>query len=265
MTDSIRVIRKNTDSIRKHEGDLAIIRDAEIGELARITKSSVSPEKAYTLYKDAMGEDPLSAGMLRYCSLIAGDGTPPTQRKDTCRVACVKNPLSLKALTELTRGFSGVTLSEKSDFRALCEEVAQDLSDYCILPYCSSLDGYYPTFQKLVRSYELKINARICLSRPDSDEEILFALLSKNVEITPESNIVSFSFVQSKKDTLARLLAALSSMQIEILGTNSAPLEYNMYKLSFTVEADVGSFPLSALFFFLDATLPGHTVLGVYQ
>ena len=265
MTDCIDVIRKNVDGIKKHEGNILSIRNAQILELARITKKGTLPKKASELYEKAIGDDILSSGMLRYCELIEKKELSYTKKKSFCTVACLKNPLSLKALTELTRDFSGVTLSEKTDFRSLCEAVVQDNADYCILPYCSSLDGYYPTFQKLVRSYELKINGRICLSRPDSDEEILFALLSKNTEIAPESNIISFSFVQSKKDTLARLLAALSACNIEILGTNSSPLEYNMDKLSFTVEAHLDSFPLQAFLYFLDATLPGHTVLGVYQ
>ena len=258
------VIRKNTDAVRSVEQKLSAVLHSQIAEMALIAKKDISPAEATELFSECFDKPCLSAEMLLFSAEICRSVPTAKETRDTCAVACMKNPLTLRALTQLTQSIPTVHLREQSDFRASCEAVQSDTADYCILPVCSSHDGYYPTFSKLLRSYELKICRQTRVSKGDSDEEIQFALLAKKTEPSPEKKTVMFSFAEEDRSTLPCLLGAMHLCNMEIIGVNSSPLEYNMDRLYHIIEVNAADISTDALFFFLEAALPSHTVLGIY-
>lgn len=257
-------IRKNLCGAERLRKALTVLTESQILEAAECLKGC-DPSKAREFFEDSFQKPSLSAEMLRLSVLLT------KEKKEVCRnkaekitVSCIKNPLSLEASRKLCAEAKTVILAEEADFRSVCEAVSSKDSDYCILPMCSSQDGYYPTFSKLLKSYDLKI-CKVCrISKKNSDEEILLALLSRKIELPEKPRCVAFSFVCDEPSLLTSLVGALSSEGCIVQSVVSSPVEYNADIFEHRVEALLGNLPPSALLFFLEAALPRHIILGIY-
>lgn len=264
MNSAEFAINKNIILAEEHDRISCLIRDAQIEEFLCLYKDN-SYENVSLAFSKAFKISPISPEMMKLCIKINAQNSPGySEPKETARIATPKNPLSLSALNKLTKGIGTVILTEEADFRSCCEAVSSDTADYCIMPVCSSVDGYYPSFSKMIKAYDLKICKSERISKADSDEELQFALLSKDIEIPQKANFALFSFVDEDRGTLPKLIDAFHKNGIDTVSVQSSPLEFNMDRFEHKMEVSLKNHNPDALLFFLNSSLPGHIVLGIY-
>ena len=258
-------VKRNLENARKLERAGEVIVSAQLLEAARCL-TGASPTAACEYFQRAFEKGPVCPEMFSLSRLICkGHGKKHEEKKDTVMVSCIKNPISLAAARKMCADATTLRVVEETDFRSACEAVASKQTDYCILPMCSSSDGYYPTFSKLCKANDLKICSTVRISKSDSDEELQLALLSRELEIPSRPEYACFSFVCDEQSLLWSLVCALGKSGCIPTSITSAPLEYNMDRFEHRIEVRLWENNAEALLYFLEATLPGHTVLGVYQ
>ncbi len=262
MRDAL-TIKKNLEKLSNLSSYIDAIRESQIHETVRVL-SEAPQQDVIDFFREAFSEDLLSREFLQVTSVLFDRPDIGQRKKRDCRIACTKTPLFLASVSELCSFCQSSTVINASDFRTCCDLVSAGSVDYCILPLSSSRDGYYTTFTKLIKTYDLKICKVITVTKPDTDEDLNVALISKELEISETAGIVSFSFADSEEPTLAKLICALSGQDIAPISINSAPLEYNAEKFEHIVTAELRGFSPYAFLAFLEAALPGHSILGIY-
>ena len=257
-------IRKNLEAGENLSHALRVLTDSQLLE-ASVCLKGRSPQKAKDFFEEAFQRDALSSEMLLLSKMLCKERKIPVAKmRDRILVSCIRNPLSLAAAHKMCASASNLMISEESDFRSVCEAVSAKETSYAILPMCSSNDGYYPTFSKLVKTYDLKICASCTLTRDDSDEEVQLALLSRNIEIPEKPSHIVFSFVCDEEELLPDLIGALKAGGCIPKSIISSPFEYSMDIFEHRIEVKLCETSAEAILFFLEAALPRHTVLGIY-
>ena len=258
------IIKKNLKAGENLSHALRVLTDSQLLETSVCLRGK-SPQRVKDFFAEAFQKDALCAEMLLLSKLLCkGKKSPTAKVRDRVRVSCIRNPLSLAAAHKMCASAANLMISEESDFRSVCEAVSAKESDYAVLPMCSSEDGYYPTFSKLVKTYDLKICSSCTLTRDDSDEEVLLALLSRNIEIPEKPSHIVFSFVCDDEELLPDLIGALKSGGCIPKSIISSPFEYSMDIFEHRIEVKLCETSPEAILFFLEAALPRHTVLGIY-
>lgn len=268
MRDWESIIQKNLEKARGAEKIEKSIKIAQIDEVVRILKKEkrrITPKEIKESFEKSFCITAVSSEYLRLVAALCEKSHSEKHSCVTCpKVIYVESPLWQKAIRTLTSHLKSPEFMTGSDFRSLCESVSSSDCDYCALPLCSSKDGYYTGFLKLIKSYELKICRTVQITKPDSDEELSFALLSKNIESADNAERAVFSFTESDGVSLTALLSALCGCNCRPVSVISAPLEYNIEMFEHRVEIILGDLTPLALLFFLDSAVPGHTVHGIY-
>lgn len=257
------VIKKNLERLQAVSVYLDAVKASQLLE-AELSLKGATPKSACDFFIKAFSKSPLCAEFLHISANVFKKVPPPRARLGQCKVACTKNPLLLRSVKELCSFCDAAHITDAPDFRTCCDLVAGGSADFCILPLASSREGYYTTFTKLLKTYDLRIVRSVTVSKNDSDEELNVALISKELSISSESQYISFSFPDSEKPMLSKLICAMDSEGIVPVSISSAPLEYNSEKFEHIVTAALCGFCPFAFIAFLEAAVPGHTVLGVY-
>ncbi|MGM9634724.1 MAG: hypothetical protein ACI3YE_01075 [Candidatus Avispirillum sp.] len=250
----------------------------EYGATARAILSAQLEE--FVLHLSKSGEMLTPAEVSEAYAKVFGTGLISNEFLDICR-----RLYSISAL-EIQRSGAGITddsvaftdnvfssaAAEKlcpdavkehfSDFRSVCEAVFYEKCDCCILPVYGTDDGFFPTFFKLIKAYELKI-CRVCtVEKPSSDAEIRYALLTRSICFDNAEHFV-FSFADTG-ERLAGLLAVLGGAGCTPAFIYSFPDVYNTDMTEYTVCLRLSGLDARCLTFFLEAALPAHTVVGIY-
>lgn len=261
MTGS-EIIKSNLKKLSDHSSFVEKVRASQLEEAALLLKGE-EPSVARAFWENTFDSSPLSADMIRLSRMLSKKSISQEHKK-RAHIATIKSPVSLRAIPLLTADYEEISITETSDLRSACEEVSSQRSDFCILPVSSSLDGHYPTFSKLLKAYDLKIVSVAKLQRPDRDEEIQMALLSSELYRKESAKLCSFVFTEEKEGFLGKLLNALTEVGSFPVYVISSPLEYNMDKFEHRIEIQLGDLSPEDLLYFLEAAVPGHTVLGIY-
>lgn len=267
MSSAEAILRKNLEKGERARAVADIVTASQLEEAALYLKKEgdFSPETLKTFFEKSFSLPLVSGELLRLCTLLSEDKKEIARKaKKRATVALIMSPLSRLALEKLGPEYPALQPLSFSDFRSLCEAVSSEKCDYCLLPYCSSCDGYYPTFSKLQKSYDLKICSSVRVTRPDSDEEVQLCLLSRELEENEKKKLLSFSFVEGDGSSPSEVIRALCDGGCHILSINSSPLEYNMDRSEYRIEVLCKGTAPRALADFLSVSLPGHTVLGIY-
>ncbi len=268
MKEWEHIIKKNLERARLAENVSNSIKRAQIEEILLKLKAEghdLSPKKIKSSFEKSFSLPAVSSDYLELIVALTKDHSPEQMPRITSpKVMFLQNPLWHNAAEQLTLHLESPKLVTGADLRSLCEAVSTSKADYCILPLCSTKDGYYPTFLKLIKSFELKICKTVQLIKQDTDEEISFALLSKHVETCEGCTKAVFTFTESPEVSLAPLLYALCSYDCRPLSIISLPLEYNIELFEHRIELLLNDLPVIALLFFLDSAVPGYTLHGIY-
>lgn len=151
-------------------------------------------------------------------------------------------------------------------FPAACEEVFNGICKYCILPIENTSEGTLHSFLRLIKQYELKINAVCNISDPISDRTTQFALLGKHLcRPFPETGAETF-FVFSlpaKERNLSEILASVTlfRMQLHRIDMLSEPAA----EQSVRVQLQIGNGDLTSFLLYLAIQAPHYTPLGWYS
>lgn len=260
------VFRKNFAIADEHGATARAILSAQLEEFVlhlsksgeRLTVAEIS--EAYT---DVFGTELISGEFLDICRRLYSTSALeiPQSGVEIARnsVAFTDNIFSSAAAEKLC---PDAVKEHFSDFRSACEAVFYEKCDCCILPVYGTDDGFFPTFFKLIKAYELKI-CRVCtVEKPSSDAEIRYALLTRSVNFDGAERFV-FSFADSG-ERLAGLLAVLGGAGCAPAFIYSFPDVYNTDMTEYTVCLRLSGLDARCLAFFLEAALPAHTVVGTY-
>lgn len=267
MTDKERVQISNfafaEDLKRRH----CLIQNGILSEFVyNLLSENPNPSPSYVRkkYVSVFGEDELFSHLLSVALMTDSKVRIPYLDLHETTVSCITGQLPLSATNELIGKDRSVTIITESDFRSVCEAVSSDRVEFGVLPYCSSHAGYYPTYSRLAASYDLKICKTANVQKSDNDEEITFALYSKNLLRYKSFTTCVFSFTPTTSTDLSQLVSALNTKNLGVKSINSRPLEYNMDRYEYTAEILLGDYPLRSFISFLEMAIPSHNVLGTY-
>lgn len=266
MTD---VIKRNTAIAESLSKRADAVLSAQIEECVRhLAKSRdlLTPTGASYEFISSFGKSIISRLFFDFCICINKSKLVPQRsffhRPNTFTVEHMPGANSAAALSLLC-GKNDYTSTAGSDFRGCCEDVALGRADYCIIPTESTDDGIFPSFHKLTRAYDLKICGICTVSCADREAEMRFALLGRNIEKCDKAQHIAFSFLHSGNE-LSELICALHGTDCEISRINTYPAEFSIDKSECNVEVRFKDVTVEDILFFLEAALPGHTVLGIY-
>jgi len=128
------------------------------------------------------------------CSHLANDpslqkklmATSPLQSDESAasgshgRIALVRNRYNEEAFSLFEHSVQGARPEFFSSFSDACEEVFDNLCEYCILPVENTGDGRLFGFYSMIDRYELKICAVCELETDNTPETIRYALVGKH-------------------------------------------------------------------------------------
>lgn len=156
-------------------------------------------------------------------------------------------------------------------FHSACEDVYNDVCDYCILPIENASEGNLVGFSKLIVRYGLKIVATCEVFGNEGMRSTRFALLRKNLFpllCSKDLHDCRFGIAFSPKDTteVSSILIAAELCELTISQINSIPqaegMEGYCYHMSFDISKESN---LSAFLIYLAMEHPEYTPIGIYK
>ena len=260
------VFKKNFAIADDYEATARTILSAQIEEFVlHMSKSGerLTPAEVSRVYNEFFGDRLISDVFFDICRRLYSISALKIMQTDgeisNSSVAFTDNIFSSAAVEKLC---PNAVKEHFSDFRSACEAVFYEKCDCCILPVYGTDDGFFPTFFKLIKAYELKISRVCTVEKPSSDAEIRYALLTRSVNFDgAERMVVSFA---DKGERLAKLLAVLGGAGCTPAFIYSFPDVYNTDMTEYTVCLRLSDLEARCLAFFLDAALPAHTVVGAF-
>lgn len=261
------VIKQNTAIAEKAYADGDAIRSCQLAELElQLSKNgaTLTATAVRDIFSDIFGDDIISADFLNFCKRLKSENVADAANFPVIlsagTTARTDNSLS-KAAAEILCPDARADLY--SDLKSVCEAVFYEKADFCILPVCTAEDGYYPSFFRLVKAYDLKVCKCMPVSIAGRDGATYFALLSRDICL-PERTFGSVLFSFNDNGTvLADLLKAFTDCGFAVPLIYSFPDRYSQDSTEFTVCVK-GAGDMSCVPFFLDAVLPSHTLMGIF-
>lgn len=247
-----------------------IIERSQIEEAVRqlhIKNAVLTPAEARETFAESFGKNIISNYFFDFCICLESCGNckmpQPAPKHMPKSVSFIDNPNTRAALKSFGCE-KGVSFSRCSDMRSCCEDAAALHENCCILPVSSTEDGIFPSFFKLVKDYELKIQSVRDIIMQDRECELRFALLSKNTVSDAKCSRTAFSFLPAERSDLTGLMSVFGSRGIEVELIYCTPCEFSIDKTEYTVCINCCKTDPLFVKFFLDAALPGNTDLGIF-
>ena len=273
MTDTPYKASAKTDAIKQNAavaekafGDGNAIRACQLSELElHLSKNGAALTAATVrdIFSDIFGESIISADFLDFCKRISSENIADAANfpmpGSAGTAAHTDNSLS-KAAAEILCPDAHCELY--SDLRSVCEAVFYEKADFCILPVCTAEDGYYPSFFRLAKAYDLKVCKCMPVNIAGREGATYFALLSRDIYMPYHPKSLLFSFTDNGT-VLADLLKAFAGCGFTVPLIYSFPDSYSPDSTEFTV-CIKGDGNMSHIPFFLDAVLPSHTLMGIF-
>lgn len=184
----------------------------------------------------------------------------------SAKISYVKNNYSDAAFMRFSTLFDNPKVSYKMTFEDVCEDVYNNVSDYCILPIETS-GGKLFSFYTLIDKYDMKIFAVCDLEDGVSDKLTRYALISKKSLFYPHKTkrcYIEFSMIGDNYYSLKDILEASEMCGIKLyrIDTMSVPYDDLTFKFYHVFECDT----LHALPFiiYLHYKHPQHDAIGYY-
>ena len=181
------------------------------------------------------------------------------------RVAFAESYVLKAAFSIFQKKDPDLTPSYVHSFADACEDVAAELSDYCILPIENSREGALLTVYGLIERYELFI-ARVCSIETDGIVT-KYALLCRgfrDIIETDGSQYVAVRLSGHDKMLWPRLYTGACVLGAEIVKTVSIPLGYTDGYAHICTFHGSGE-ALFALLLFLATVRMDYTPMGAYE
>ncbi len=193
---------------------------------------------------------------------------------DRCGITYVKNAPADAACRKFCRVIPEPTVTGDSSFQAVCEEVYEGRTAFCILPIASSTEGPLGGFRRLIDKYDLKIVYSCTVPAPD-DAENEFVLCQKAFGAYPPQtgHPVRFRFSLPAPDEdgsqdgagPGEVLTALTRLGAVIRQIDSMPAAYAGQEFVYDITVTANGADLSAAYAFLSLFAPRFTPVGLYS
>ena len=183
------------------------------------------------------------------------------------RIALVRNHYNEEAFSHFESSILGAKAEFFSSFSDACEEVFDNLCEFCILPIGNTADGRLFGFYSMLDRYELKICAACELESDTSPDAIRYALIGKHLpRRIPQNAEWNFEFYLSAETEdfpydIFRVAPIFEATPVKI---DSLPILYddktNRIYLTFRLpKAMAYAFDL-----YLSQEHPRYTAIGLY-
>ena len=192
------------------------------------------------------------------------DGIPAT----TCRIAYQRNSYSDSAYLQFSKILQDPRVSYSQSFLTACEDVYNDICDYCILPVENTAEGQLNSFSRLIERYDLKIAATCEVTTGSGNAHTTrFALLARRLTTALQNGketFFEFALPPGGTPSEAMLLTAAELCGLQLYRLNSLPSaeshRYSTHFLFRTKNADLESFLL-----YLAMEAPHYDMIGIYS
>lgn len=183
------------------------------------------------------------------------------------RIALVRNRYNEEAFSLFERSVQGAKPEFFSSFSDVCEEVFDNLCEFCILPVENTGDGRLFGFYSMIDRYELKICAVCELETENASETIRYALVGKHLprRIPKDANWNFECYISAEAEEfpydIFRVAPIFEAMPIKI---DSRPILYddraNRVYLTFRIPRHLAS----AFDLYLSKEHLRYTAIGLY-
>ncbi len=197
--------------------------------------------------------------------LFFPDPVDPSPVADA-RMIYQKSNYTDAAFLQFSAWFPTAHAAYAHSFPAACEEVFNGVCKYCILPIENTSEGTLHSFLRLIKQYELKINAVCNITDPVADRTTQFALLGKQLchpfPATEAETFFVFS-LPARERNLSEILASVTLFRMQLHRIDM--LSESASEQSVRVQLQVGNGDLPSFLLYLAIQAPHYTPLGWYS
>ena len=152
------------------------------------------------------------------------------------------------------------------NFRSVCEDVYNGISEYCILPIENETDGLLHSFHRLAETYDLKIAAVCAVNAGQESRGTRFALLARQVyplqRMRNAPLLFTFSATLSGAPDADDLLRAARLCGLSPLRSETFPGENGVQ--NFRADLSIGKGDLPSFLLYLSMEVPHYHPIGLY-
>ncbi len=201
--------------------------------------------------------------------LMLDDLLPKEPYLPDMRVAYVKNSYADVAYRSFSKVLPGSSVIYPRNFEEACEDVYDNRSGFCILPYATSDEGALPSFRRMVRKYELvQIMSCTVQTHPDGGKTTTYALFAKGFRqaLLPEKS-PKFLKIVIDRPTGAILSNIYSSAELNGLThicSESIPLAWDSERYSCTITFSIGDADAAPFLLYLTLEVPESSTECIY-
>ena len=183
------------------------------------------------------------------------------------RIALVRNRYNEEAFSIFEHSVQGARAEIFSSFSDACEEVFDNLCEFCILPVENTGDGRLFGFYSMIDRYELRICAVCELETENTPETIRYALVGKHLpERIPKNTDWNFECCVSAEAEdfpydIFRVAPIFSATPIKI---DSLPILYDDRAHRFYLTFRIPRHLAYAFDLYLAKEHPRYTTIGLY-
>ncbi len=183
------------------------------------------------------------------------------------RIALVRNRYNEEAFAVFEHSVQGAKPEFFSSFSDACEEVFDNLCEFCILPVENTGDGRLFGFYSMIDRYELKICAVYELESENAPETIRYALVGKHLpRRIPKDAAWNFEcYVSAEAEKfpydIFRVAPIFEATPIKI---DSLPILYDDRAHRFYLTFHLPRHLAYAFDFYLSKEHPRYTAIGLY-
>ena len=228
------------------------------------TEELPTPEDRALLCAQLANHPLFQKRMLAHSPLEAKEGAASGSHG---RIALVRNRYNEEAFSIFERSVQGAKPEFFSSFSDACEEVFDNLCEFCILPVENTGDGRLFGFYSMIDRYELKICAVCELETESTPETIRYALVGKHLpRRIPKDTDWNFECCVSAEAEefpydIFRVAPIFSATPIKI---DSLPILYDDRAHRFYLTFRIPRHLAYAFDLYLSKEHPRYTAIGLY-
>lgn len=278
LQDNIRVFSDRI-VISKKQRDLSL--EQWIHSLLSDKDTDLS--KLYSLFGDALSQDHTlrAEDCASFCARLANsphhqkvltEQTSFHDQESTLsgshgRIALVRNRYNEEAFSVFESFVLGAKAEFFSSFSDACEEVFDNLCEFCILPIENIENGRLFGFYAMLDRYELKICATCTLEHEDSHDSVRYALVGKRLPRRIPKNIewnMEFCLSAEAEDFPYDIFRVAPIFQATPIKIDSLPILYDdgAHRIYFTFR--IPRTMAYAFDLYLLSEHPRYTPIGLY-
>ena len=236
---------------------------AALLESAAKLKSFAGNEDIIELFCESISKSGLSSQALLKDALAYDEFSPASSAK----IVYVKNNNSDAAFVSFSTLFKNPTVSYKSSFDEVCEDVYNGTGDFCILPIENGNGVKLFSFYSIIDKYELKIFAVCDIYEANSEHSTRYALLSRKTAAHSETkspSYIEFSIIADNGHELPDILCAANQCEIKLFRIDTVSVPYDDSRFRYYLVFECFGKKAIPFLLYLNFKYPQHKNIGYY-